>query len=234
MSFACGYGQSISLLYNDAVVADMDTLTIEVIKPEDHYIDLVNTSEQDINLMIRRELVNVMQNVITYFCFEDCYNETVDISDKPYSFKAGDTCSTDNKNNPYFYVHYDPQNQNGTSIIKFNFYDDDNPSDKSSVIFKFISTTTGIADNQLTQVSLNAYPNPATTKVVIQHDLKNQVSGETRLLLSNVMGATVKSIPISSTSGKTQIDVSDLASGIYFYSIATGGKISGTKKLIVK
>ncbi|MDR0604319.1 MAG: hypothetical protein LBG80_08475, partial [Bacteroidales bacterium] len=77
MSFASSYGQSIKLFYNDNVVGT-DTITINVRGSADYYLDLVNTSTQDINLMIRRELVDVMSNVITYFCFTDCYADFVD------------------------------------------------------------------------------------------------------------------------------------------------------------
>ncbi|MDR2410682.1 MAG: T9SS type A sorting domain-containing protein [Bacteroidales bacterium] len=236
MSFAYSYGQSIELFYNDAIVNNNDTVTIntDTVNGHYYYLDLVNTSSQNINLMIRREIISLVPGAENYFCFSECLDINGNELTEPISLTAGDTFSHKEEGNYYyFYTSYNPKNQIGTSIIKFNFSDNNDPTDKSSVIFKFISTTTAIADNSVAQVSLNAYPNPATTKVFIQHDLKNQAS-EARLLMSNLIGVTVKSIPISSTSDKTQIDISDLAAGIYFYSIATGGKSSVTKKLIVK
>jgi hypothetical protein len=236
MSLAYSYGQSIELFYNDALVNNNDTITIntDTVNGHYHYLDLVNTSTQEIKLMIRREIISLVQDAENYFCFFECLPTNGNELTEPIPLAAGDTFSHKEEGNYYyFYTAYNPNNQIGTSIIKFNFFNANDPTDKSSVIFKFISTTTAIADNSIAQVSLKAYPNPATRKVFIQYDLKNQAS-EARLLVTNLMGVTVKSIPINSTSDKTQVDVSDLAAGIYFYSVAMGGKISVTKKLIVK
>jgi hypothetical protein len=233
MSLACSYGQSVQVFYNDSLVKTMDTITIDVIKSGSHYFDLVNISEQSINLMIRRRVIDIMPDVITSFCFDVCYDPDINLLRRSYLFKAGDTCTFANEGEPSFYVDYDPKNQKGISIIQFEFYNKDSTSDKNIIVLKFNSISLGIADKQTAKISINAYPNPATTKVFIQHDLKNQVS-KARLFVSNIMGTTVKSIPINSTSDKTQIDVSDLAPGIYFYSIEINGRISATKKLIIK
>jgi hypothetical protein len=183
-------------------------------------------------LMITREKISLWPNTGNYFCFVDCFSADVDRLPAPFPFPAGDTLSYKNSSN-YFYTHYDPNDEKGISLVKFNFYNNNKPGDIKPIVFKFNSYALGIKDNQRETVSLKAYPNPATSKVFIQYDLKNQTSNA-RILVSNLMGVAVKSIPINSTSGKTQIDVSGLAAGIYFYSLEVDGKTSATKKLIVK
>jgi hypothetical protein len=243
MSFAYAYGQSIQLLYNNSdVVAYNDTVAVDVYEPSDYYLTLVNIASQDVDLMIVRTLIDLLPETVTYFCFENCYSSEVNATEDPYSFKAGDTLyhgrpgdtlfNGDIVSYPYFYVHYDPMGQKGISLVKFDFKDNRDISDKTSVVFKFNSNSLGITDKQKTTVSLNAYPNPATSKVFIQHDLKE--ASTARLHVTNLLGVRVKSIPISPTSNKTQLDISDFASGIYFYSLEIDGKISMTKKLIVK
>jgi hypothetical protein len=234
MSFVYGYGQSIQLIYNDEVVNNNDTITVDVQGSGDHYLDLINTSTSNINMMIKREIISLLQGADNYFCFYDCLTSTVDRLPSPVSVNAGDTLShKDGDNLYYFYTHYDPYNHKGISLIKFNFSDNDNPTDVTSVVFKFNSAALGITDNQTAAVALNAYPNPATTKIFVQHDLKKQAA-EAKILVTNLMGVTLKTIPVNPTSNKTQIDISDFASGIYFYSLEVNGKISVTKKLIVK
>jgi hypothetical protein len=238
LSFICGYGQSIKLFYNDAVVNSNDTVTINVTGSDDHYLDFVNTSAQDINLMIKRTVISLLPGAETYFCFYDCLAETVNSLPNPVPFIAGDTFSHKKAENDdeyfyYFYAHYDPHGQKGISLVKFDFMDNDNKNDVSSVIFKFNSNSSSIADNQTVSLSLNAYPNPVTSKVYVQYDLKNHAS-KARLLVSNLIGVTLKSIPLGSTANRMQIDLSDFSSGIYFYSLEINGKIAATKKLIVK
>jgi hypothetical protein len=77
------------------------------------------------------------------------------------------------------------------------------------------------------------YPNPASTKAVLNYKLPNSVkSGEVKII--NLVGKTLKTIPITNREGKISIDVSDLSQGIYFYAINLDGVTVKTKKLIIK
>ena len=82
--------------------------------------------------------------------------------------------------------------------------------------------------------SLTAYPNPATSSVTIAYDLSNLSSADTRVVITNLVGSKVAVRPIAGTSGKVSMDISNLDSGIYFYSIESAGKVVSTKKLIVR
>jgi hypothetical protein len=235
MSFVYANAQSIQLLYNDEVV-NTDTITVYVNETvHEYYLDLVNTSTKDINLMITRNVISLLPGADTYFCFDNCYNSNVDQLPSAITFLAGDTFSHHDTDptKPYFYAAYYPEGQKGISLVKFNFFDEVNPTDVKSVVFKFNSTDLGITNNQEATLTLKAYPNPATTKVFIQHDLKKQTS-EARIRVTNLMGAVLKTIPVNPTSDRTQIDVSGFVPGIYFYSLEVNGKVSVTKKLIVK
>jgi hypothetical protein len=240
MSFAYSYGQSIELFYSDTVF-NPDTILVDVRASGDHHLGLINTSNNSINLMVKREIISPLSDAENYFCFYECLSSATNQLSTAYPFPAGDTFSLKHTGDEYlyFYTHYDPDTtpdhsgERGIYIVKFEFYDNANPVDKSSVVFKFNSNRLGIADNQTEAISLHAYPNPATSKVFIHYNLKNQAS-KARILVSNLVGTTVKSIPVSSANNKLEMDVSDLASGIYFYSLEVNGKNSLTKKLVVK
>ncbi len=233
---SCGfaYGQSLKLFYDKQYKNPNDTIDINI--PNDdvernYYLDIVNVSSSNIEMMIKRELISLLSGVENRFCFGLCYEPNVNMTSDPYTFLAGDTLSHDDGSMDYFYTSYNAQGQQGVSIIKYTFYDNNNSSDTTSVIFRFTSGNVGIKDNAIDVADFKAYPNPATTKLTIRHNCGNKENA--RLRISNLMGMELKSIPITN-SNETQIDVSGFASGIYFYSLEVNGKISVTKKFIIK
>ena len=76
----------------------------------------------------------------------------------------------------------------------------------------------------------NAYPNPATSIVNIDYALN---SGNAQIVFYNILGVTVYEQPLGNQIGTAKINVSDFASGIYFYTIKVNGKAVETKKLII-
>ena len=66
------------------------------------------------------------------------------------------------------------------------------------------------------------------------YDLSGFRAGSARLVITNLVGSKVAVHSLNGTSGKVRMDISNLDSGIYFYSIEADGKIVSTKKLIVR
>ena len=77
------------------------------------------------------------------------------------------------------------------------------------------------------------YPNPASTEVFI--NLNSTLQSNISIELYNSLGQKLQQISESEMAGKTQgvLNVSALATGIYFVKLKSG-EITATKKLIVK
>ena len=231
LACSCSYGQqSIELFYNKEYIKHDDTIakivpTVGDVTGAKIDIDILNTSADTIKLKIIREIITLVPGAENYFCSNKCYEPEINDMEEYSNLIPNDTLSR------YFYTVYSTNGQKGVSLIKYTFYDMGNMTDRTSVYLLFDSETVGIKENVSDNFYLEAYPNPATGKVVIKHRLQKQ---DARLLITNVMGMTLKSIPVNPAEDKTLIDVSDLASGIYFYSLEINGKISVTKKLIIK
>ena len=77
---------------------------------------------------------------------------------------------------------------------------------------------------------VNLYPNPAKSTVTISmvQDTFNQVK------LTNVNGAILSHLDLSQNTNQETIDISALASGVYFVSIVTDSQQTITKKLVVE
>ena len=74
------------------------------------------------------------------------------------------------------------------------------------------------------------YPNPAKNYFFVE--LAKQPKPNTTIEIYNLLGSKVRSIAVR--SNKVEINVSDLKSGIYLYTISENGHSIETKKLVVK
>jgi hypothetical protein len=74
------------------------------------------------------------------------------------------------------------------------------------------------------------YPNPATSIVNIDYATNR---GNAQIVLHNILGVQVYEQTLNGKKGTAKINVSNFASGIYFYTIKIDGKAIETKKLII-
>lgn len=85
------------------------------------------------------------------------------------------------------------------------------------------------ASAEETEIEYNVYPNPADDLFYINMNTNNN---HVEMTLYNILGEAVQTNVLQ--DGKNQIDVAELTSGVYFYSIQKNGKAIETKKLIVR
>jgi hypothetical protein len=78
----------------------------------------------------------------------------------------------------------------------------------------------GVAENQNNLNGLEIYPNPANDKLTIETTQKSEIE------ILNIQGQLIKSI---TSNGKTTIDISELAPGMYFVKVKTENGIAVKK-----
>ncbi|MGQ0827378.1 MAG: T9SS type A sorting domain-containing protein [Bacteroidota bacterium] len=78
----------------------------------------------------------------------------------------------------------------------------------------------------LSNLITSVYPNPFNDKVTIKYD------GIESIEMFNVVGEQVKSLNLSSSQNKAEIDFAGLPAGIYFYRTYKEGVIVETRKII--
>ena len=91
---------------------------------------------------------------------------------------------------------------------------------------------TGVKEIEETQ-TLNVYPNPHTNTFVVE--LNTTLDKNVEIYLTNVYGEIVQSIENGQVAGayKTQVNTTELTSGVYFLTVKTNGKTI-VKKLVKK
>ena len=95
-----------------------------------------------------------------------------------------------------------------------------------------ITNPTGLNAYTKSESVLDMYPNPAINHVTVSYS-KDVVDATSKLVIVDMLGATMQemSLPIGST--KVEISTSNLKSGVYFYMINSDTKKSVAKKLVI-
>lgn len=205
------------------------TLDYNIEEPNDDtelVLILTNNSQEVDSIYLTKYVLSEVPGSYNLFCIgSECYESAS--STTPLILQPGE--SSDGHS---FHLLYNPSGTEGTTTVKYVFTSGEYCD---SVTVNYIYAATGIADANYCVNSMIAYPNPATSNVTVAYDLSGISSvGSGRLVITNLVGSKVLSRPLSGTSGKVNVDLSNLDSGIYFYSIEVGGKLLATRKLIVK
>jgi hypothetical protein len=82
-------------------------------------------------------------------------------------------------------------------------------------------------------VSVSVYPNPAAEFIQFDCKIASAVPSP-RLVVNNVLGASVAEVDIDADEPKVKLAVSEWKSGVYFYTIFSGNKALYTRKFVVK
>lgn len=84
-------------------------------------------------------------------------------------------------------------------------------------------------------ISVNVFPNPSRGQVTVKLDQKLS-NNDYKLRLSNIIGQEIRSValkPEAFTAGSV-LDLSDLRTGMYFYTLLVDGKVITTKRLVLQ
>jgi len=187
---------------------------------------VANTSSEDLSVKAKRMVLPgggfSSQN---YFCWDACYDPSQSTSIGGITIAAGESFT-------YFTGHLRPFGYVGTTSIRYCFFNEASPSDSVCFIGRFETAAVGI--NEIPAVaSVLLYPNPAAEFTNLTWTLPAPlVNG--RIEIMNMLGSKVLSMSVTGQSGQVSIPVSELESGIYFYSLNSDGQPKRTGKFNVK
>lgn len=233
--FALGYtasAQSLALTYEGNTLASNSTIMVILdpgVEVVTAYIGCINNNADTVSVKTKKIIQpgDTLAETSNYFCWGACFPPYIYISPNSIPIEPGAT-------NNDFYADYEPRTIIGVSTITYVFFNADNPNDSASVTVQWNASPAGLGQDLLKQMKLSdAYPNPASTVARIDYSLPAGMENS-HLVISNLLGAKVKEIPVSSLQGRIDIPVSDLPNGIYFYTLKTQNNLAITQKFVVR
>lgn len=187
------------------------------------YITVNNNSTRDINVIASREEINLVSGTQNYFCWGiNCYPPNVSVS------LFGETI-TQNGTNTSFYGDYEPKGNPGTSLIKYCFFDELNPTDSACALITYNASPLSISENKNVQ-SFKISPNPAKSLMTLSFESN---TNNNEVVFYNIMGQIVKSVKLNGRLGNEIIGLDDIQNGVYFVTLQSNGKSLKTQRLVV-
>ena len=184
-----------------------------------------NVSANPINVKVERVVDNLFPGHVSYFCWVQCYASFVSVSPDPITIARDDTTGA-------FRGDLEPNGITGISEVAYCFYDENNPADSVCLILTY-SGTTGLESIPSNQSAISKpYPNPASSDISFHYNNANAGS-KAELKIFNMLGSQVKEIQLPESRATVKIDISDLKSGLYFYTYFVGGKSVSSSKVMV-
>jgi hypothetical protein len=191
---------------------------------------IVNQSGASINGAVRRYEECMVNGTENYFCWDICWSAAVSVSG-PMTIANGDTAK-------FFYGDYKSLGNEGASIIRYRFFNDDTPANFNEVYIKFHvgGSCLAIADcnvglDEEEPYLSSVYPNPASDQINFEY---NTAGKDGSIQIYDITGKQVRNYVVNSGSTKSTIGLEGLHSGIYFYTLNISGKPLATKKFIIK
>jgi len=223
--------QSYTLEWGGEVLADTITLNPFSVDDTEIVFEAIfnNLTDVGANIKVIRNEISIVEGTVNSFCWDLCFPPFVDTSGNFIYIPAGGQSEE-----AAFSAHFEIHDAIGISVIEYTFYNMDNPDENVKIVVNFDTSPTAISENLHDNIWVSdVYPNPATSFVKIDYKLPREVEAA-GIKIVNLLGSVVKEQLIDTQNSSVQIDINDINSGIYFYSLFVNGEVFSTKKLIVR
>ena len=224
------FGQSLELSNEQGSIPNNSTITVEG-TPEELLaapVWVTNISTVTLLIKVKKVIIDTVTLSENTFCWNGvCFPSNIYVSPTADSIFPDETCIG-------FEGHYEGNGYIGNSEIMYVFFDENNPADSACVKMRFLGGTSSVKENLLSNIEFsNAYPNPANTQTSFNYLFDNEFK-DAEIIISTLLGSTVRNVKLQDIKGKVTINTSDLKDGVYFYSLMLNGEIATTRKLIVR
>lgn len=196
-----------------------------------------NVSGANKLVKIRKVLLSVATSTVTgmnhdiYFCYNiTCYTPFVYYSTA--TVPAGGSLPNGSGTSYGLRAEMDQNKVIGTSVARYTIYDSLNTSDSMNITITYcVTAPSAIKNNNSSVFVSNAAPNPAGNSINFSYELNSVADAQVKIF--NCLGNLVKTVTLNPATKGTQVDVSNLEEGFYFYSVIANGKATSTRRLVI-
>lgn len=223
------FGQSVHIhMDDDPLTAINGTTQNETVDHTQYnvYMHVTNISGSTMNWKFRRTIISESGASYTdQFCDDQiCYN----CDTYPTWTTSSQAITTKANGDSSIFKPIVNFTGGGTALIRYYVLDADNndaPIDSVDINYSSVMSV----DEEI-DIAFTSYPNPASDDFFINFNGNDGVNFN--LVVYNLVGEEV--LKRNLINGTNKINVENLNSGVYFYSIVTSGEIIETKKLVVR
>ena len=218
------FSQSLQIMSCDTLVTGNTTSTFQ----SNSICKNISSTNQTVRIKIH--VISLQAGSNFNMCdLNNCYGNTAQdfTSPNPFTLTPGQTTGN------FVHVELFPNGMNGTSVLAFRYYLDNNVSDYVEYTATFVVGTAGVSENNnSSSQSINLYPNPANDFVNVSiPSYANQNPDNAEIY--NSLGLLEKNITINSLSNNLTFNTSDLANGTYLLVLNSNGNKILTKPFII-
>ncbi len=212
---------AVAVLNGDTIIADGDaTVLIQ------SHVDVKNNGAANLSIKCRRLVIDSVTGSTNSVCWGgQCWPIGISVTPNPTVVNAGTTSSE-------FSGDYWANTHAGITIIRYTFYDMHATNDSICFIAKYRAWGVGIDELAPQYTISDVYPNPANKSATLNYTV-SAVDKSTHIVVSNLLGKEVLSLPVTETEGRIRIETESLSNGLYFYSFILQNKVVFTKKFVV-
>lgn len=220
------FPQDLVLKYGEQIVNN-DTIYLNGTKSTElieFRLSVTNNRSTSVALKLRKTEIFVVEGAECSFCWGECYTPAVNVSPMIITIQPGVT----DRNS--FIGDYRPFEMEGTSIVRYTFFNPADTSYQQSVTAFFQIGGSGLTQTDELNAAPVVYPNPANLAIRIEFPEPAQ---QKVLSLENINGRTVKSGILHAGQTQFNMPVSDLPPGYYFLKICSADGSRFVKKILV-
>ena len=185
-----------------------------------------NLSSDDLNVLVKKEVVEDLEGVMNYFCWGMCFGPDTYISPNPVAIPAN---TITEEGALSLHAMFD-EGVFGKVQVKYSAYDERHPEDAVTINVVFHKSGEGVHESPAVYFG-KPYPNPANSTVSFDYNLSG---GNATAVIYNLVGQEVMRQEINTFEEKMSLSVSELNDGIYFCSVMREGQTFATVKFVVK
>ncbi len=211
-----------------------DTMDYWVAVSGSHQIDFdhINASGNQVVYKVQKTNTVITGTASTWFCIfhnadpadlqSQCYIPTTTMSG---SF------TTENGEFNMLLADFAAGTSTGITIVKYKFFDENNPTDTNVIWLRYNVTPVGIAESFTTTLG-EPYPNPATDNVSVAYNFTNENGGNATI--TDLAGKVIYTETLSSKEGILRLETSAWAKGVYMISLADENGSAARRKIVVQ
>ena len=221
--------QSLRFELNGTVYSDGELIVCSTPNEWGEYLQdmqVRNLSSDDLNVLVKKEVVEDLEGVMNYFCWGMCFGPDTYVSPNPVAIPAN---TITEEGALSFHAMFD-EGVFGKVQVKYSAYDERHPEDAVTINVVFHKSGEGVHESSAVYFG-KPYPNPANSTVSFDYNLSG---GNATAVIYNLVGQEVMRQEINTFEEKMSLSVSELNDGIYFCSVMREGQTFATVKFVVK